>query len=97
MLLARAIGTVLEQTIPDIAAVKRLGVVAVPAPEIPVRHYAEEDRMSLSLISRLEGSLSRAKKIRGLPTGRSFGAVCLTIVAHQAGRPEAAASGRSLP
>lgn len=69
-----------------IIAIKRFGVELVTAPEILVRHYAEQERLSLTATGRLEGSLAWAEKMRGLITERAFSGFCLTVVAHQARR-----------
>jgi glycosyltransferase involved in cell wall biosynthesis len=67
-------------------AIKRLDAVLLTAPEILVRHFAEEDRRSLSASSRLESSLRWARAMRGLITERAFSGFCLTVIAHQAKR-----------
>jgi len=69
-----------------IVALKRLGVELMTAPEILVRHYAEEDRASLTASVRLENSLCWAEEMRGLMTKRAFSGFCLTVIAHQARR-----------
>jgi|HubBroStandDraft_1064217.scaffolds.fasta_scaffold00066_35 GT2 family glycosyltransferase len=69
-----------------IVALKRLDVVLVTAPEILVRHYAEEDRVSLTASMTLENSLRWAEEMRSLLTERAFSGFCLTVVAHQARR-----------
>ena len=81
VLLARAIGTVLEQTIFDLEVIVVIdGEDTETAPESLVRHYAEEDRMS--------------KKMRGLQAERAFSGFWLAIGAHQAVRLEAAVPGQ---
>jgi glycosyltransferase involved in cell wall biosynthesis len=67
-------------------AIKRFDAVLLTAPEILVRHYAEENRPSLSASSRLESSLRWARGMRGLITERAFSGFCLTVIARQAKR-----------
>jgi glycosyltransferase involved in cell wall biosynthesis len=67
-----------------IHAVKLLDVGLVTEPEILVRHYAEEDRPSLTANTPLESSLRWAQEMRGLITARAYSGFCLTILAHQA-------------
>jgi GT2 family glycosyltransferase len=67
-------------------ALKRFGVELKMAPEILVRHHAEEVRTSLSSSGQLDGSIAWAVKTRELMTPRAFSGFCLTTVAHQAAR-----------
>ena len=69
-----------------IDAVKRLKIDLITAPEILVRHYAEEDRASLSASGRLAGSLRWIDRMTGLVSKRAYSGFCLTVVAHQARR-----------
>jgi len=69
-----------------ITAVKRLGAQLLTAPEILVRHHAEEERPSLSASGRLDGSLRWIAGMQGSVTKRAFSGFCLTVVANQARR-----------
>ena len=69
-----------------IDAVKRLQIDLITVPEILVRHYAEEQRASLSSGGRLEGSLNWINRMRGLVSKRAYSGFCLTVIAHQARR-----------
>jgi glycosyltransferase involved in cell wall biosynthesis len=69
-----------------ITAVKALGAAFITAPEILVRHYAEEDRTSLSASGRLDGSLRWIAGMKGIVNKRAFSGFCLTVVASHARR-----------
>ena len=69
-----------------INAVKRLGAELITAPEILVRHYAEETRPTLSASGRLDGSLRWLASMQDIVTKRAFSGFCLTVVAGQARR-----------
>jgi glycosyltransferase involved in cell wall biosynthesis len=69
-----------------IVLLKRLDTVLLTVPEVLVRHYAEEDRASLTATGKLERSLLWLDEMRGLLTRRAFSGFCLTVVAHQARR-----------
>jgi glycosyltransferase involved in cell wall biosynthesis len=65
-------------------AVKQHGARLLTAPEILVRHYAEERRASLSASGSIERSLAWVHGVRALVTPRAFSGFCLTILAHRA-------------
>lgn len=69
-----------------ILALKDHRTTLMTSPEILVRHYAEEQRPSLSTSSRVEGSLVWLERLRPSISPRAYSGFCLTVIAHQAAR-----------
>jgi len=69
-----------------IIALKYRKIVLATAPEILVRHYAEEERPSLTQGNRVEGSLSWLDRLQTSLSPRAYSGFCLTVVAQQAAR-----------
>ena len=69
-----------------LTAVQGRGAALLTAPEILVRHYAEEERPSLTTSGPLDGSLSWIERMRPCISKRAYSGFCLTVVAHHAKR-----------
>jgi len=69
-----------------LVAVKHHGARMLTAPEILVRHYAEEQRDSLTARETISESLAwmHEMRVRGHVTPRAFSGFCLTNHAHRA-------------
>jgi len=69
-----------------IMALKYRKIALVTAPEILVRHYAEEERPSLTQGNPVEGSLSWLDRLQTSISPKAYSGFCLTVVAQQAAR-----------